>query len=111
MAMASYLIQTRWGRALLHLAATLRAGHWSWHVAGIIRELGLVAPVARAPKAWNVEEINEMPDAARTLIDRNAPDFDSPAPAFHAGWGRAAVGIATSDGVLHILWIYLLADF
>lgn len=37
--MASYLVQTRWGRALLHLAAALRAGHWSWHAAGIIREL------------------------------------------------------------------------
>jgi hypothetical protein len=38
--MALYFIQTRSGRALLHLAAALRAGHWSWHVAGIIRELG-----------------------------------------------------------------------
>ena len=37
--MTSYLIQTRWGHALLHLAAALRAGHWSWHLAGIIREL------------------------------------------------------------------------
>jgi hypothetical protein len=38
--MASHFIQTRSGRALLHLAAALRAGHWSWHFAGIIRELG-----------------------------------------------------------------------
>ena len=37
--MAAYLVQMRWGRALLHLAAALRAGHWSWHLAGIIREL------------------------------------------------------------------------
>jgi len=34
------MVQTRSGRALLHLAAALRAGHWSWHVAGIIREVG-----------------------------------------------------------------------
>jgi hypothetical protein len=38
--MAAYMVQTRSGRALLHLAAALRAGHWSWHVAGIIREVG-----------------------------------------------------------------------
>jgi hypothetical protein len=38
--MAWHLVQTRWGRALLHLAAALRAGHWRWHLAGIIRELG-----------------------------------------------------------------------
>jgi hypothetical protein len=37
--MAWHLVQTRWGRALLHLAAALRAGHWSWHLAGIMREL------------------------------------------------------------------------
>ncbi|SPE61823.1 hypothetical protein SBV1_770021 [Verrucomicrobia bacterium] len=34
------MVQTRSGRALLHLAAALRAGHWSWHVAGISREVG-----------------------------------------------------------------------
>lgn len=37
--MASYLVQTRWGRALLRLAAASRNGHWSWPAAGIIREL------------------------------------------------------------------------
>jgi hypothetical protein len=37
--MAAYLVQTRWGRALLHLAAVLRGGHWSWHVDGILCEL------------------------------------------------------------------------
>jgi hypothetical protein len=37
--MAAYMVQFWWGRALLHLAAALRAGHWSWHLAGIIREL------------------------------------------------------------------------
>jgi hypothetical protein len=36
---AWHLVQTRWGRTLLHLAAALRAGHWRWHLAGIIREL------------------------------------------------------------------------
>jgi len=39
-AMAAYIVHTPSGRALLHLAAALRAGHWSWHVAGIIREVG-----------------------------------------------------------------------
>ena len=37
--MAFYLVQKRWGRALLHLVAALRAGRWSWHFAGITREL------------------------------------------------------------------------
>ena len=38
--MALYFVQTRSGRALLHLAAALRAGHWRWHATGIVRELG-----------------------------------------------------------------------
>lgn len=38
--MTVYLVQTRWGRAFLHLILALRAGHWSWHAAGIIRGLG-----------------------------------------------------------------------
>jgi len=37
--MALYLIQERWGRVCLHLAAALRAGHWRWHLAGIGREI------------------------------------------------------------------------
>jgi hypothetical protein len=37
--MTLYLSQERWGRACLHFAAALRAGHWRWHLAGIGREI------------------------------------------------------------------------
>jgi hypothetical protein len=47
--MAAYMVQFWWGRALLHLAAALRAGHWSWHLAGIIRELRIPAAIYHVP--------------------------------------------------------------
>ena len=51
--MALHLVQTRWGRALLHLAATFRAGHWRWHLGGIIRELReLRMRVPRHGRLW-----------------------------------------------------------
>ena len=37
--MALYLSREWWGRACLHFVAALRAGHWSWHLAGIGREI------------------------------------------------------------------------
>lgn len=39
--MSFYLSQRGWGRACLHLAAAIRAGHWRWHLAGIRREFHL----------------------------------------------------------------------
>jgi hypothetical protein len=43
------MVQFWWGRALLHLAAALRAGHLNWHLAGIIRELSIPAVIYHAP--------------------------------------------------------------
>jgi hypothetical protein len=37
--MSSYLSEEHWGRVCLHFVAALRGGHWSWHLAGIRREL------------------------------------------------------------------------
>ena len=49
--MALYLSQERWGRVCLHFVAALRAGHWSWHLAGIEREMAWMWPRAHRASA------------------------------------------------------------
>lgn len=39
--MKTYLATTRIGRIALHLGCALQNGKWSWHLAGIRREITL----------------------------------------------------------------------
>ena len=64
--MALYLMQERWGRVCLHFGAALRAGHWSWHLAGIRREIRCAWPQKRRASAtadgWRTPAASERQD-------------------------------------------------
>jgi hypothetical protein len=62
-ALALSLSEERWGRVFLHFVAALRAGHWSWHFAGIGREMECIWPQARrvlvTANGWPAPNNNE----------------------------------------------------
>ena len=56
--MTLYLSQRCWGRSCLHLAAALRTGHWTWHFAGIGREIHFTRSLTRRARANGPAEIS-----------------------------------------------------